>query len=222
MHTLPSAPIASPAVDIPVPGSDALGSDALGTRIRGLREANGMSLRALARTLDISASAVSQIERGQLRPSVNRLISIANALEVPLASVFESADEQAARVTPGNTEGPTDSGVVVARAGTIADIELEGGVVLRSLSPSDDPRVQFFESTYPPGARGSLHGDLIRHRGVEIGRVTQGELTIDFGSHRVLLRAGDSITYPCTVPHLLVNLSDGPTVATWLIADMQT
>jgi transcriptional regulator with XRE-family HTH domain len=208
MRALPT----SPASAVGGAPSD---SEALGARLRALREADGMSLRALSRELGISASAVSQIERGQLQPSVNRIIAMANALGVPLAAVFETLGTPEARTD----EASDDRGVVVARAGSIPDLVLEGGVVFRSLSPSHDPRVQLFESTYPPRSTGSVHGDLLQHRGVEIGRVTEGELTVVFGADRVVLRAGDSITFPCDVPHLLVNDSDAVAVATWLIAD---
>ena len=46
-----------------------LDAAALGARLRHLRAAAGLSLSALARALDISPSAVSQIERGVRRPS---------------------------------------------------------------------------------------------------------------------------------------------------------
>ena len=189
---------------------------ALGERLRTLRTRSGMSLRALARALDISPSAVSQIERGQLQPSVNRIIAIANALDVPLALVFETAEQHDDRVS---TDSELGHDYVLARQGQVPPVHLEGGVIFRSLSPVSTPRVQLFESTYPPGSRGSVHGDLIRHVGFEVGRVTQGELTIEFATERVVLGVGDSITFPCTVPHLLLNDSATTTVATWLIAD---
>ena len=49
---------------------DALTAESLGARLRELRTASGVSLRALAARLGISPSAVSQIERGVMRPSV--------------------------------------------------------------------------------------------------------------------------------------------------------
>ncbi|WP_371826022.1 helix-turn-helix domain-containing protein [Nonomuraea turcica] len=43
--------------------------------MRELRARSGKALRAVARELGISASAVSQIERVPMRPSVSRLIA---------------------------------------------------------------------------------------------------------------------------------------------------
>jgi transcriptional regulator with XRE-family HTH domain len=72
------------------PGLDELTAESLGARLRELREGTGLSLRAVARRLDISLSAVSQIERGVLRPSGSRLIAYVTAIGVPLNEVFNT------------------------------------------------------------------------------------------------------------------------------------
>ena len=73
---------------------DALTPESLGARLRELRTASGVSLRALAARLGISPSAVSQIERGVMRPSVSRLIAYVGAIGVPLSAVFETGIEK--------------------------------------------------------------------------------------------------------------------------------
>ena len=40
---------------------------------------------------------------------------------------------------------------------------------------------------------------------------------MDFDDERVILRAGDAISYPCSRPHRLHNTSSEPVVARWLI-----
>jgi ribosome-binding protein aMBF1 (putative translation factor) len=47
--------------------------DGVGQRLRSERERHGLSLRELARRLEISPSALSQIETGRSRPSVGTL-----------------------------------------------------------------------------------------------------------------------------------------------------
>lgn len=187
-----------------------------GMRIREVREAKGLSLREVARRMDISASALSQIERGLLRPSVNRLFAIAGALDVTVLEVF------------GDSDALRDEDVHVAdmsvaqsyslrRSLEMETVTLEGGVSYRRLSPGRTNGVDFFESTYPPHSNaGDMH-ELNTHTGFEIGTVVSGELTINFPKERVLLRAGDSISYSCALPHRLSNESDEPTVATWLV-----
>lgn len=187
-------------------------SDAeLGGRVRALRERSGLSLREVARRLDISASAVSQIERGRLQPSVSRLLAIVDVLGVGFADLFDdNADTNPA--APAAAGGYT-----IARAAESAPMELADGVIFRRLSPSHNPDLDFFESTYPPRSLGSEARRLVAHSGYEIGTVTEGELTVTFEHEKVTLAAGDSISFTCDQPHVISNESDLPTVATWLI-----
>lgn len=184
-----------------------------GMRIREVRERKGLSLREVARRMGISASALSQIERGLLRPSVNRLFAIAGALDVTVLELF------------GETESPTPDAPNMSAAQSYSlrrslemeTVTLDGGVSYRRLSPGRTHGVDFFESTYPPhSTAGDMH-ELNTHTGFEVGTIVSGELTIDFPKERVLLRAGDSISYSCALPHRLSNQSDEPAVATWLV-----
>ncbi|GIH41434.1 transcriptional regulator [Microbispora corallina] len=202
---------------------EAITGERLGERLRELRVRSGMSLRALARELGISASAVSQIERGTMRPSVSRLIAYVSAIGVPLAAVFDEKAEEAPR--EDGREGASGDGApeegrrfAIRRAWEVAPITLGGGVTFRRLSPVPTDGVEFFESTYPPRAVSAEHGRFLRHEGYEVGTVTRGELTIEFETEVVTLAEGDSITFPCSRPHIIGNRSATVTaVATWLI-----
>jgi transcriptional regulator with XRE-family HTH domain len=198
--------------DDPIAPVAQLDAEALGGRLRALRLDAGLSLRDLAKALDISPSAVSQIERGVRRPSVSRLLAIVQVLGRPLADVF---DEE---VTPVAVPAAADpAGYVLARAGAAKPVTLGTGVVFRRLSPAHTTGVDFFESTYPAGSVATDLDTLITHEGYEVGTVTAGELTIDFPDERVVLRAGDSITFPCDLPHRMGNTGTVDAVATWLI-----
>jgi HTH-type transcriptional repressor of puuD len=216
--------------DVLESGDDAAvtANESLGRRLRELRTQSGLSLRALARALDISPSAVSQIETGVMVPSVNRLIAIVTALDVPLSSAFEAPGVDSSAGSESSTtlgdhlaglplEPVARDGYVISRAGRVADVNLESGVIYRRLSPGPVPGLEIFESTYPSGSTGSAHGDLIRHDGFEIGSITSGELTITFEAEDVTLSAGDSITFPATRPHRLSNRSGETCVAVWVI-----
>jgi transcriptional regulator with XRE-family HTH domain len=211
---------------------DALTPESLGTRLRELREGAGVSLRALATRLGISPSAVSQIERGVMRPSVSRLIAYVGAIGVPLSAVFETGIEKAPEGSAG-ARAATDSAsedaaaapagqfqFAIRRSWEVAPILLGGGVTFRRLSPVPTQGVEFFESVYPPNSMSNAHGELLRHEGYEVGTVTAGELTVDFDTDVVTLAAGDSITFPCSRPHLIANRSATATaIATWLIVN---
>jgi transcriptional regulator with XRE-family HTH domain len=215
---------------------DALTPESLGARLRELRTASGVSLRALAARLGISPSAVSQIERGVMRPSVSRLIAYVGAIGVPLSAVFETGIEKAAdgsagaraaqysAAQDGAAQGPAapvgQFQFAIRRSWEVAPLKLGGGVTFRRLSPVSTAGVEFFESAYPPNSMSNAHGELLRHEGYEVGTVTAGELTVEFDTDVVTLAAGDSITFPCSRPHLISNRSPLVTaVATWLIVN---
>ncbi|MCW2884544.1 MAG: hypothetical protein QOE54_5686 [Streptosporangiaceae bacterium] len=196
------------------PDLEAHTGELLGPRLRALRLQSGTSLRALARELGISASAVSQIERGIMRPSVSRLIAYVSALGVPLSAVFETGLEK----EPEGDGAVEQHLFAIRRSWEVAPIKLSGGVTFRRLAPVPTPGVEFFESIYPPNAISNAHGQFLKHEGYEVGTVTQGELTIEFESDIITLAVNDSITFPCARPHIIGNRSKTLTaIATWLI-----
>ncbi|KOX16931.1 helix-turn-helix domain-containing protein [Nocardiopsis sp. NRRL B-16309] len=221
------------------PSTDHSGADPdeqrIGGRIRALRNARGLSLRALADRLDISASALSQIERGKMRPSVTRLYQIMSELGEPMSAVFAGEEEAVPGGAASTGGGPGWNGppvaegsaaappsrvlsdhVAVTRADDAAVLELHHGVRYRRLTPEQVPGMSYFESTYPPGAFSSQNAEYVRHSGHEIGLVVSGELVVDTGFDTHRLGPGDTISYPSTTPHRISNQSDVPAVAIWL------
>ncbi|MFC7329177.1 helix-turn-helix domain-containing protein [Marinactinospora rubrisoli] len=193
----------------------------LGARIRALRVARGISLRALAGALGISPSAMSQIERGLMRPSVSRLFQITAELGVPLADAFGGAAPGTApapsaggSVPPGAGASRID-GVLVSRGTNVPELPLGDGVRYRRLSPAPIPGLEVFESTYPPGAGSTRDGEYLTHAGLETGSVITGTLTIEFPHERHTLGPGDSIAFPSTTPHRIANHGEVPAVAIW-------
>ena len=64
----------------------------IGARLRRLRTASGRSLASVAQQLGISSSALSQIETGTMRPSVNRLVELVAVLGAPVSAIFDDLD----------------------------------------------------------------------------------------------------------------------------------
>lgn len=85
--------IASPSLSLAVGASDPWDSlrRALAV-LRALREAQGISRDALARSLRISASQLASIERGETDPRFTVLIAMAHELGTTLGEVFTAAE----------------------------------------------------------------------------------------------------------------------------------
>jgi transcriptional regulator with XRE-family HTH domain/quercetin dioxygenase-like cupin family protein len=69
----------------------------IGERLRQARLQRGMTVRGLARLVDVSASLISQIETGKSSPSVSTLYAITGALDISIEDVFGDVGERAAR-----------------------------------------------------------------------------------------------------------------------------
>lgn len=61
----------------------------LGAQVRAARLAKGISLRGLARALQVSPATLSQIENGHTKLSVSRLSEIADALQLTVAQILD-------------------------------------------------------------------------------------------------------------------------------------
>ena len=59
------------------------------TRIKEIRQSQGMSIRLLAQTSGVDKTAIYNIEAGRTDPKLSTLLAIADALNVPLAELFD-------------------------------------------------------------------------------------------------------------------------------------
>ena len=64
----------------------------LGENLRRTRLDRGLSLRALARRLEVSPSLLSQIETGRIQPSVRTLYAVVSELGVSMDEVFRHVE----------------------------------------------------------------------------------------------------------------------------------
>lgn len=198
----------------------------VGDRIRVAREAARMSVRELARRIDVSSSHVSQVERGLASFSVRALYNVVSVLGISMDSLFDDVvpdpGAQAAGppgVPPATLTGPLDDAGVVLRAEVRPSIPLNGGTRWERLTPKPEVGVEFIEVVYPPSGGADPPEDFIRHSSREYGLVTQGALTVQVGFDQTVLRVGDSIAFDSHVPHRFWNATPHEVRAIWFIWD---
>jgi transcriptional regulator with XRE-family HTH domain len=185
----------------------------LGKRLRQERDRLGLSLRELARRLEVSPSLLSQIETGKIQPSVRTLYAIVSELGVSLDDVFASGDRGGAT----RTEADSDAQSRVQRAGSRRALELESGVRWERLTTSNDSEVDFLYTVYEVGGASSSDGELVRHSGREFGIVLTGRLGVTVGFEEHMLEPGDSISFESAIPHRLHNDGDEVVTAIWVV-----
>lgn len=62
----------------------------LKTRIKEIRQSQGMSLRMLADLSGVTKESILNVEAGRADPKLSTLLAIADALHVPLAELFDT------------------------------------------------------------------------------------------------------------------------------------
>jgi transcriptional regulator with XRE-family HTH domain len=181
-------------------------ADGIGRRLAAYRGQRGMRVAELAREIGVSPSLISQIERGQSRPSVSTLFAMAQALGVPVDAFFREPAQGAPCGPPREAGEPPPTvreGRYVVRAGERAAIDIEGGVRWERLTPRTLSHLDFFQLVYGPHA--ASHPTPYTHPGTEVVLVTDGVLDITVGFDRYRLHPGDSMQLPSTIPHRYVN-----------------
>lgn len=171
----------------------------LGERIRVKRRESGLTIRQVCEKAEITPSLLSQIENSKVNPSINTLMAVAEALEIPIGSFFE---EPVPEVSP------------VVRKADRRKIETQSGVTFSLLMPQiTGHSFEFMYNEYEPG--GST-GKLYQHTGEECGLVLQGALEVTYNGDTYVLQEGDSILIDSRKPHKIRNIADGKTIAVWI------
>jgi transcriptional regulator with XRE-family HTH domain len=152
----------------------------LGDRIRARRKELRLNQSELAQRAGITASFVSQVERGVTSPSIDSLFRISQALEVP---VFHFLLQPEAR-----------SPVVRHHERTRISWPSSGpALAFQLLTPRTSQRLEAFITEWEPGDPGAVagFGDTTE----EFIYVLEGQLEICLGHESHLLGPGDTVCF---------------------------
>ena len=177
----------------------------VGQHVRRLREQCRFSVRALAARTDFSPSFISQLENGQVSPSIHSMEKIANALGATLSSFFAAI-------------GPGVGGLVLKRAEREQVQSSWSNAVLESLGrPTPQRRIAPLLITLSPGGQSGKHP--VSHRSEQFALVLKGRVTLRLGPDEHALAAGDSATLLPGELRLWINTGRRPCQV--LLVDLQ-
>jgi quercetin dioxygenase-like cupin family protein len=163
--------------------------------IRRHREANKLSLRALAAGTGFSPSFISQVENGQASPSIASLEKIGAALGLTLSQLFDATDEKATNVVRASERKSLTSGWSKA---TIEALGHSGpGTRLEPVMITIDPQ----------GSSGKKPHSNARE---EFAIVFDGQVNLNLAEEEYILERGDSVVIPPDVPHRWHNRRTTP------------
>ena len=168
----------------------------VGGAVKVRREELKLTLRELASRSRISASMISDIERGAKSPTVATLATLAAALGVPISSLLETTAPTSARIR------------VVRSSERYPVIDPATGAKRQNFGPAIlGSKVEFLRYVVPPH---TTAGPFAAHaKGtIEHVHLAAGALAISVGDETVRLEAGDSCSCHADASHFFDN-ADG-------------
>ena len=172
----------------------------IGERVRELRGRLGITTRELARLAGVTGPMVSQLERGQVAPSLATLLNLASVLGVDVGELVGAQR--------------TNNRVVRRDQRRTADYP-EQAYRDEWLSGDDSGRLLVLRSIIEPG--GDNGADLLSHRSeVEFVFVLSGSINIFVDKETIFLDEGDALTFASNVPHGFANPGDVPAELIWV------
>ena len=155
----------------------------VGPRLRAIRQRCKMSLSQLSATTGISVSTLSRLESGQRKPTLELLLPLARAFDVPLDKIvhFESNADLRVEQKPITQNGVTFIPLTRNARG-----------------------LQAFKQILPGRTDASKPKQSV-HDGYGWMCVLRGELRLVLGDHNFVLKVGEVAEYDMRVPHALAS-----------------
>jgi transcriptional regulator with XRE-family HTH domain len=169
----------------------------------------GETLNALSSATGLTASLLSQVERGLANPSVSSLHKIAEALSVSIGSFFEEA-------VPSSSAGQENS--VPKKSPVVHESNRKvlspcPGITYYLLTKDLQGQIEFILAVFEVGT----DTELLAHDGEECCLVLEGKARIQVGEVSYILEKGDSLRYKSSLPHRVSNAADQTFRAIWVI-----
>jgi transcriptional regulator with XRE-family HTH domain len=151
--------------------------DQVGRRLRRIRTRRRMTLTAVAVTTGISKSTLSRLETGQRRPTLELLLALSQAYQVPLDDLVAAPEvgDPRLRLKPGRVRGRTVVPLTRHPDGTQA-----WKILIPPSQSAPEPRA---------------------HDGFEWIYVLSGDMRLVLGDRDRVLGPGEVATFDTQVPH---------------------
>jgi transcriptional regulator with XRE-family HTH domain len=161
----------------------------IGPRLRTLRQQRGDTLAQLSAATGISVSTLSRLESGDRKPTLELLLPLARAHQVPLDELVDAPPTGDPRVhlRPRTAHHGTTVVPLTRRPGGI----------------------QAFKMVYPPRTPPE-DGELKVHEGYDWLYVLSGRMRVRLAEHDVVLGPGEVAEFDTRTPHWIGNPFDEP------------
>ena len=162
--------------------------DSVGDRLRSLRSLHQLSLAALSGMTGISTSTLSRLESGGRKPTLNLLLALARAYQVPLDDLVGAPPIGDPRVH-------------------LRPVRHRGRTYIPLTQRPGGP--QAFKTIIPPAAADE-ETDQRAHEGFEWMYVLAGRLRLRLAEHDFVMEVGEVAEFDTRVPHWFGNAGPEP------------
>lgn len=170
----------------------------IGEKIKSVRMEKGITAKDLAEKAEVTPGYISQIERNLISPSLSVLMRIAEAIEIPLVSLFSQEEQEQVTVIPKDNRTKIQ----------FADINMEYQFVTPySRSKNACTKMEMLCFKLGPKSWGSTMVQF-HEEAAECTLVLKGTLEYHIGDDVYVLKEGDSIYVPQQTYHQLYNPGD--------------
>ena len=173
----------------------------LGRRIRRIRQEKNLTLKQIEAKVGVSATHISEIERGKTSPTIGALEKISTALDVPPSHLIDIPPLAEFRSRP---------------LSELPSLNMnDGSIRLQSVTSRDAPSEMsiFFATIDGSGVVEPVGG----HRGEEFCYVLEGFLEVSIDGQPHVLRRGDTVHFKASQTHHVRNLSPDPVRTLWAV-----
>ncbi len=164
----------------------------LGRRIKSVRDTKHLTLKTIEAAAGISATHISEIERGKTSPTLGALVRISKALGKDVAYFLEDEDLG-------------DSSLVTSENRLRESLAGAAGTFERLTTSIPGGRLQACRITLAPGKGQSSQPHS--HYGNEAALVLSGKIRFTCLGEEIELEEGDAIHYHADVEHCYENAS---------------
>jgi len=179
-------------------GAQAL-SGQLGQTVQRLRKAYNLSLSELSQQSGVAKSIISQIERNETNPTLATIWRLAQALDVSIERVLQTAEDEPFLEKTSRTDTP----ILLSDDGKCR-LEIIGWIKTVDW-------LQCYELSAGPG--GVLASEAHQRGSVECLSVRAGVLEVEVAGMKETVKAGETLRYRCDRPHIIRNASATPAQA---------
>jgi quercetin dioxygenase-like cupin family protein/DNA-binding XRE family transcriptional regulator len=166
--------------------------ESLGDRIRKARHARGLTLKDISSRTGIDIDTLAQVESNEVTPPLGQLVRLGKALDMRLGYLISPGVDKVMAVVR------TDQRQPVSRYGEKRREQY--GYLYESLAPEKGNRLMepFIVTLLPTDVE-----EFSTHDGQEFLFVLEGQVKVQVGNEKELLRTGDAVYYDSNQPHLV-------------------